>query len=129
MLLFVYGTLRKALENSCLLTNAKVVADIAYTNGVLFQTKYGYPAMLQGDLTVYGELYEITENMLPKLDELEDYVEGRKINLYERKTQTVFTNKNKFVAMVYILSNHKKDIVTKQIINGDWKEYIQSKMN
>ena len=66
---FVYGTLRKGEVNARLLKNAACKAEQCWTNGSLFDTDYGYPAMTQSPSSrVYGELYSVTAEELERLD-------------------------------------------------------------
>ena len=119
---FVYGTLRKGEVNNSLLKNAACMAEQCWTNGLLYDTGYGYPAMTQSPSSrIYGELYSVTEEELEKLDQLEGYQEGRNDNLYVRIQQRVYTDKGVYRAFLYIAS--KENLVKRKIPNGDWKEY------
>lgn len=122
MKVFVYGTLRKGEENAGLLCDAPCIAEQCRTNGFLYDTGYGYPAMKTSQNSrVYGELYEVTESQLGSLDVLEGYTPGGKSNLYERIERTVFTDKGPVNAYLYIAG--KDSLLGKKISNGDWKEY------
>nr|WP_263327194.1 gamma-glutamylcyclotransferase family protein [Neobacillus sp. Marseille-Q6967] len=119
---FVYGTLRKGEPNAHLLKSATCIAEQCWTNGVVYDTGYGYPAIKPTPSSrIYGELYSVTEEELGRLDQLEGYREGRKDNLYERIEQTVYTDKGSFQAYMYIAS--KENLLKKRIPNGDWKEH------
>ncbi len=120
--IFVYGTLRKGEENAHLLKNATCLDEHCWTYGLLYDTGEGYPAMV--DTTTYrtvGELYEVTEEELLLLDELEDYEEGRTNNLYDRVIKEIYTNKGLHHAYVYIAN--QEDLIVKEILGGDWKKY------
>ncbi len=120
---FVYGTLRKGEVNHRLLEKAKCLAEQSWTNGMLYDTGYGYPAMKQSQHSrVFGELYSVTEEELGRLDQLEDYTAGGKNNLYERIKQTVFTHKGNVKAYVYVAN--KENLLKQKIKNGDWKEHV-----
>ncbi|WP_316571419.1 gamma-glutamylcyclotransferase [Neobacillus sp. YIM B06451] len=119
---FVYGTLRKGESNHHLLKNAVRIAEQCWTNGALFDTGYGYPALgLDPQAKVFGELYEVTAEELFRLDRLEGYVEGGTNNLYERVEQLVYTDKGAVTAYLYYAGG--PDLLVKRIPNGDWKEY------
>ncbi|WP_254842752.1 gamma-glutamylcyclotransferase [Bacillus sp. MRMR6] len=119
---FVYGTLRKGEVNHHLLRQAACMAEQAWALGTLYDTGYGYPAMKgEANSNVYGELYEVAEKELARLDILEDYTEGGKDNLYERIQQTVYTDHGPLQAYLYV--TNKEDLLKKKIPNGDWKEY------
>lgn len=119
---FVYGTLRQGEPNAHLLKRATCIAEQCWTDGFLYDTGYGYPAMQPTPSSrIYGELYSVTEEALGRLDQLEGYREGRKNNLYERIVQTVYTDKGSFHSYMYIAS--KENLLKKKIPNGDWKEH------
>ncbi|CAG9620361.1 gamma-glutamylcyclotransferase [Sutcliffiella rhizosphaerae] len=126
MKVFVYGTLRNGEKNARILKHARLLAEQSWTDdGSLYDTGYGYPAFAADKSgTVYGELYEVNEEELVKLDLLEEYEQGRVNNLYERVTQTIHTDKGSISAYVYI---GRKDLFKRRIPTGDWKEYIMIK--
>ncbi|WP_338472553.1 gamma-glutamylcyclotransferase [Niallia sp. XMNu-256] len=119
---FVYGTLRKGESNAYLLKNAICIAEQAWTNGEMYDTGNGYPAIKPSlTLRVYGELYLVTESELERLDQLEGYTSGSTNNLYERIEQTVYTDRGEKEAFVYVEGN--ASICKEEIHRGDWKEY------
>lgn len=122
MKVFVYGTLRKHEGNHGLLKNAVPIAQQAWTYGELFDTGYGYPALKCSEQgKVYGELYEIDQTILSKLDHLEDYKANREDNLYERVEAQIFTDIGEYSGFVYI---EKQEGLGKELIlHGDWKLY------
>src|SRR5690606_14486755 len=99
---FVYGTLRDGESNAYLLQNSIRLAEQSWTQGRLYDTGFGYPALEQSDSTVvFGELYSVTEEELQQLDYLEDYSPNRENNnLYERVEQKVFTDNGLTTAYV-----------------------------
>jgi gamma-glutamylcyclotransferase (GGCT)/AIG2-like uncharacterized protein YtfP len=122
MNLFVYGTLRNGEANAHHLKNATCIAEQCWTNGSLYDTGYGYPAMKQTGLSLmYGELYAVTEEELKRIDQLEGYTEGGSNNLYERMVQTVFTDKGSVTAYVYVA--RRANLLKSNIPNADWKEH------
>jgi gamma-glutamylcyclotransferase (GGCT)/AIG2-like uncharacterized protein YtfP len=115
---FVYGTLRKGERNAQLLKGAKFIAEQCWTNGILYDTRYGYPAMKQSPTSrIYGELYTVTEDELKRIDELEGYTEGGTNNLYERIEQTVYTDNGQCKAFVYVAN--QGNLLRKKIHYGD----------
>ncbi|MFP7296604.1 gamma-glutamylcyclotransferase [Neobacillus niacini] len=125
---FVYGTLRKHERNHFLLEGAELVAEQAWTNGKLFDTSYGYPALQESSNdVVYGELYLVTEEQLRRLDELEGYSVDGSDNLYNRKKQVIYYNRGKSQAYVYIIADHNLQMLKTLIHSGDWKEHILHK--
>ena len=123
---FVYGTLRKEQTNAHFMQGAICIADGAWTYGKLFDTNEGYPAMIcSNEDKVYGEVYEVNEVILQKLDELEEYTGNAETDLYDRITQTVYATDREIEAYVYIAQDKK--MILKVIDSGDWVEYQKEK--
>jgi gamma-glutamylcyclotransferase (GGCT)/AIG2-like uncharacterized protein YtfP len=121
---FVYGTLRKHERNHYLLKEAELVAEQAWTEGKLFDTGYGYPALQESSNdVVYGELYLVTEEQLWRLDELEGYSADGKANLYNRKKKVISYDRGKSQAYVYTIADHNQHMLKTPINSGDWKEH------
>ncbi|NJP37310.1 gamma-glutamylcyclotransferase [Alkalicoccus luteus] len=119
MKLFVYGTLMTGEGNHFFLTKARRLADRARVKGDLYDTGFGYPALVRGDGDVWGELYEVTSELLPAIDELEGFRAGRNWNLYYRTTTDVITNFGLQKALVYY---YNKPVQSgNKIYSGDWK--------
>ncbi|MFD1773430.1 gamma-glutamylcyclotransferase family protein [Paenibacillus rhizophilus] len=121
-LVFVYGTLRQGEENHHLLCNARPIALMAQSKGVLMDTRQGYPAMVQeGSGVVAGELYEMPPEVLARLDELEDYYgQGNPANEYERIRAVVTTDSGQQEAWVYVYLERGQDVIA----GGDWKLHL-----
>ena len=111
MKVFVYGTLRKGQYNHSRLDFAKLIEEIDYINGEMYN--YGsFPAItLESDNRVIGEVYEVDENILRSLDSLEGYP-----SFYDRKD--VVTEKGHKV-FVYFMEQEKVERLDK-IGSGDW---------
>ncbi|AJH75782.1 AIG2-like family protein [Bacillus cereus ATCC 4342] len=123
---FVYGTLRKEQTNAHYMQGAICIADKAWTYGKLFDTNEGYPAMTySSEEKIYGEVYEINDEILHKLDELEEYTGNAETDLYDRITQTVYATDREIEAYVYIAQDKK--MILKVIDSGDWVEYQKVK--
>ncbi|PKJ54150.1 gamma-glutamylcyclotransferase family protein [Bacillus sp. SN10] len=123
---FVYGTLRKEQTNAHYMQGAICIADEAWTYGKLFDTNEGYPAMTYSNKEkVYGEVYEVNDEILHKLDELEEYTGNAETDLYDRITQTVYAVNREIEAYVYIAQDKK--MILKVIDSGDWVEYQKVK--
>ncbi|BCB04287.1 gamma-glutamylcyclotransferase [Bacillus sp. KH172YL63] len=125
MYVFVYGTLRRNEKNHHLLKEAEPVKEQAWTEGILFDSGKGYPVLKEGKGTIYGEIYRITPDILPSLDELEGYLEGREENLYIRKTKQISTDEGLIEAFVY--ETGSEALCQTEIPSGDWKvhQYLQ----
>ncbi|PFL24576.1 branched-chain alpha-keto acid dehydrogenase [Bacillus cereus] len=123
---FVYGTLRKKQTNAHYMQGATCIADAAWTYGELFDTGEGYPAMIcSNGEKVYGEVYEVNDAALQKLDELEEYTGNAESDLYNRITQTIYFGDIEIHAYVYVAQD--REMLKKGIISGDWVEYQKGK--
>ncbi|MEM5642867.1 gamma-glutamylcyclotransferase [Bacillus toyonensis] len=119
---FVYGTLRRGQTNAHYMQGATCIADGTWTYGELFDTNEGYPAMIcSNEVKVYGEVYEVNDDVLHKLDELEEYTGNAETDLYDRITQTVYVADTEIHAYVYIAQDKK--MLKKVIDSGDWLLY------
>lgn len=120
--LFVYGTLRKNERYHHLMNDCTLIAEQAWVHGQLFDSGQGYPSLLTSENNrekAFGELYEVTFAQLELIDKLEDYVPGRKNNLYERISLTIYTDKGKETAYVYVANEAGGKL--HPIKYGDWK--------
>lgn len=81
---FVYGTLRKGCTNHYLLDGLPFVD--AECEGVVRYWEYGvpFPFAKQGQGKIYGELYNVDNSVLKKLDALEGHP-----NFYKRQLLNV----------------------------------------
>ncbi|MBU8907665.1 gamma-glutamylcyclotransferase [Desertibacillus haloalkaliphilus] len=118
---FVYGTLRQNEGNSHFLSDAKCLAQQAWTYGSLYDTGFGYPAMVRDRRgKVYGEVYEVNDDQLQQLNWLEGYVGEGEDNHYHRVSQTIYTDYGEKQAFVYVYDDEKAKRLPK-IDSGDWK--------
>lgn len=126
---FVYGTLRQNESNHHYLEKEKLLASQCWVKGELYDTGYGYPALVnRSDSRVYGELYQIGDKKLEAIDLLEEYYGEGQDNDYERMTKTVYTDKGEERALVYYFPFSKVDLNLK-ISSGDWKNHRLLKKN
>jgi len=112
--LFVYGTLKRGgsrhwiLDGFPFLGRAKAKGFVLYDLGP-------YPAMVPGPGMVYGEVYEVSEEILNALD----WVEGVPV-LYRRKLiEVVFEDGLSLKAWAYIYNGSVKGFP--RIESGEWK--------
>lgn len=120
---FVYGTLRKHERNHYLLNEATLVAEQAWTDGSLYDTGLGYPAVKPSSTeVVYGEIYSVDKAQLQKLDQLEGYDENSDDNLYDRKKQIISYDLGETEAYIYTIADHNEKLLVEKIKSGDWKE-------
>ncbi len=112
--LFVYGTLKRGgsrhwiLEGFPFLGRAKAKGFVLYDLGP-------YPAMVPEDGLVYGEVYEVSEEVLQALD----WVEGVPF-LYRRELiEVIFEDGLSLKAWAYIYNGNVKGFP--RIEDGEWK--------
>jgi len=80
--LFVYGTLMKGCRNHKYIKGKYLNKWNAYTKGKLYHLRdENYPALLQGNDRVRGELYEI-ENLQEKIEDIDQLENYHKNNIY-----------------------------------------------
>lgn len=107
---FVYGTLRKGFGNHRLLEDSTFV-DNAVIRGEMRHLG-GFPGVhLHGNDQVHGEIYEVTEDVMFRLDRLEGHP-----NFYERQ----IVDSSKGPVWVYLFpENHMLD--NSVIKDGVWR--------
>jgi len=89
MIIFVYGTLKKNKGNHLLLETSKFLKEITTSPKYILYIISGLPVLALGKDKVKGELYEIDEIVLSKLDMLEGHP-----SLYVRKNINIPNIKN-----------------------------------
>lgn len=109
---FVYGTLKEGFRNHYLLSELKGLKNI-FVKGTLYSIEgVDYPAFIDGgDFDIQGEVYEVDQDTLSKLDELEGFFEMNHVsNLYERKEMMAYDGNNQelYVVSVYVYCNPDK---------------------
>ena len=119
--IFVYGTLREGETRASLMIENRLEPWIAGTvQGELRDLGY-YPALIQGNGCVHGELHQYKQitDVLKKLDHIEGYERvGDSENLYERILIDVTTDNGIVQAWTYRMCEQ----VGSKIESGDWKK-------
>lgn len=94
------------------------------------QTKKGYPAIIPGDNWVYGELLELRdfENLIVRLDEIENFTEADCDNEYNRILTATFQPETGITDEAYVYWYGRQDLNTPEnpavfIPGGDWREF------
>jgi gamma-glutamylcyclotransferase (GGCT)/AIG2-like uncharacterized protein YtfP len=118
---FVYGTLMKGFVHHDKLGQSKRLAEQAFVRGELYNTHEYYPAMIRGNGTVYGELYEVSEDVLKVLDNLEEYTGDPERDLYDRIKVQVTTDTGETEAYTYMLTEKKNTMIRDKVSYHDWK--------
>ncbi|WP_394175827.1 gamma-glutamylcyclotransferase family protein [Guptibacillus hwajinpoensis] len=77
-LVFCYGTLRHGESNHGVIQGAiqgAILRELnSWTKGMLYDTRNGYPALIESNNgQVYGEVYEVNEQLLERIDLLEGF--------------------------------------------------------
>lgn len=101
MNVFVYGSLMKGYWNNKLLENSIYTGMAKLVDYEMYHVS-GFPGIIRkcGDYII-GEVYEIDEETLKRLDELED--EGR---MYIRQPEAIILeNQEEIKAFVYVWNN------------------------
>lgn len=131
---FVYGSLMEGYFNYDKYLKGKVISrEYARTKGELYHlSNCGYPAMIEGEEYVYGELIELIdyEKSIEVLDALESFHgEGNPINEYNRKIVSVevLCNKRKELAYAYVYNTKSVEELRANnpyIKDGNWTNFI-----
>jgi gamma-glutamylcyclotransferase (GGCT)/AIG2-like uncharacterized protein YtfP len=136
--LFVYGSLRKGSFNYNKHLKGHILERVmGKTVGSLFHIENkGYPAMIQGDAEIIGEIITLeSKELLKAIDAVENYDSITYDTCeYLRKPIKVINQVTDAVeiidAYVYNMTNKEnhKDLL-RIVPSGDWLEYIESKEN
>jgi gamma-glutamylcyclotransferase (GGCT)/AIG2-like uncharacterized protein YtfP len=127
VLLFVYGTLRKEGTNHHFLESANLIEPLCWVFGQMFDTGLGYPVIKEGsERKVVGELYEITESELQKVDQLEDYSPHNETNEYVRLIGQVFTANKCYEAYFYVAGDQLQNCQN-LVEEDDWISHCRKK--
>ena len=121
-LVFCYGTLRSGESNHNVISGAVLKESSCWTKGKLYDTGDGYPALIQNDSgKVYGEVYEVNDHLLERINLLEGYEEGRDHDLYDRVVMNIGTDQGRYEAITYVM--RKPEERFSEIRSGDWVTY------
>ncbi len=121
MYLFVYGTLMNGERAHFMLSKGTFLGQ-CYTRCASLYNMGSFPGLKASKNphdTVKGELYRITEDMIPQLDGYEGYRDGDVNSLYVRDLVTVFQEGKVTEAYTYFINCQvDEDSVIK---TGDWR--------
>lgn len=103
VLMFVYGSLRKKGHNHQFLENEEFLMK-GFVKGTLFKLQeVPYPALLEGDGFIVGELYRVSENAESRIDFLEGFIsENHPRNLYHKILVDVYNEQHQPVEKAYV---------------------------
>ncbi|QKR00469.1 gamma-glutamylcyclotransferase [Metallosphaera tengchongensis] len=124
MYIFVYGSLRYGFELHHYLRRSRFVG-LGYAEGFEMYNLGGYPGVVKGDGRVWGEVYEINQETLARLDQVEGY-EGLEDDLYVRETTTVYFDEQRQhkLSGVYLYIYNQPTKEKDQITSGDYSRWI-----
>jgi gamma-glutamylcyclotransferase (GGCT)/AIG2-like uncharacterized protein YtfP len=121
--IFIYGTLLPGLRLEAQMGGARFVAAAQVLGRLVDVGRY--PGFLQGDGLVTGEVYEVDELHLARLDVVEDMVPGdRAASQYWREQVTVAAGQFPGPPLPTPVSQRPVDGCT-AIAHGDYRRYIR----
>lgn len=130
---FVYGTLMTGfIYHEKYLSDYIIEKHTGYLKGDLYHLNYGYPAAVDGEGLIKGEIFIVKEiaDILPSLDMLEDY-HNCEADLYIRQIRDIRdTSGNVIPCYVYMWSPKRKrelDLAGTKIEHGDWRKFMVKK--
>jgi gamma-glutamylcyclotransferase (GGCT)/AIG2-like uncharacterized protein YtfP len=104
-----------------MLAGSERTAAQCYTEGKLYDTGLGFPAMTQERGNgVNNEMYRVTPGILQRLDALVGYYGEGQNNHYMRVIQSIHTDTGEMKVYVYVYPVEKVDGLD-CIELGDWK--------
>lgn len=122
-LLFIYGTLMPGLRLEAEMHGAQFMGA-AQVPGRLVDVGR-YPGLLQGPGLVSGEIYEVDDAHLARLDAVEEMVPGnRAASQYWREAVTVLSGPLQGQPVQTYVYNRPVDACT-PIPHGDYRRYIR----
>ena len=121
--LFIYGTLMPGLRLEAEMHGARFMGPAQVPGGLVDLGRY--PGFLQGDGSVSGEVYEVDDAHLARLDGVEDMVPSdRAASQYWRETVTVSGGPLQGQQVQTYVYNRPVDGCT-PIPHGDYRRYIR----
>lgn len=116
---FVYGTLMKDETNHHYLENSTFL-DMATIEGYEMYNVGWYPAIIDGNGLIIGELYHVPNTDMPSIDMLEG--EG---SLYIKRCETVTDSKgNSSFAFIYVYNRDCSDLERISVWNREYVWYV-----
>jgi gamma-glutamylcyclotransferase (GGCT)/AIG2-like uncharacterized protein YtfP len=121
--LFIYGTLMPGLRLEAEMHGALFVGPAQILGRLIDVGRY--PGLLQGDGQVSGEVYEVDDAHLARLDVVEDMVPGDRVaSQYWREEVTVLSGPLQGQRVQTYVYNRPTDDCT-PIAHGDYRRYIR----
>lgn len=135
--IFVYGSLRKGMYNYDLyLKKYHTYVQEAYVKGTLYSLKDAiYPALIEGDKMILGEIHEVPYHVLSAVDIMEGYNgTNNSSNEYNRDICPIYNRHGKIIAHLPVytfnLSNPTNvQRLDKEITCLDYVNYITNQIH
>lgn len=135
MYVFVYGTLRKGDSRFGVLADCKCLHEVAFVAGFEMLDLGGFPGIVPGNGKIVGEIYEVDEDTLSRLDSIEGYREDDpKHSLYIRQEVDAYYDDGGSIPgptgcggtiLTYVFNEGRRQrgVDRKVIESGDWFEH------
>ncbi|MGB9622104.1 MAG: gamma-glutamylcyclotransferase family protein [Brevinematia bacterium] len=123
--IFVFGTLRKGQPRNYLLEKEKFLGYGFIEGFELYYIKNLFPGIVQGEGKVFGEVYEVSEDKLYQLDEVENVFKVKDVDVGLSKRARVkvkLNNSEEIDAWCYIFIQDLENSI--KIESGDWLNFI-----
>ncbi|MCE0494040.1 gamma-glutamylcyclotransferase family protein [Vibrio salinus] len=114
-LVFVYGSLRKGEPNHVYLDSCQFIGDFSTQPQFAMYDLGTYPAIVEGHFSVRGEVYQLDDDQLHRLDELE----GVPVEYRRETIATPFGD-----AWIYIYQDVASADLSQLVSSGDWCDRI-----
>ena len=130
--IFVYGRLREGMYNyKRFLEGNSTFLGYGYVKGALYALMdVPYPALLEGNDTIIGEIYEVDEDVAAAIDELEGYIPDDQMNHYHKVTLNITLENQETLALPVYLYNQNNECnpqLGERITSGDYLAYMADK--
>lgn len=126
MQLFVYGSLLRGMSLSSYMEGTKFLGP-AYVRAEMFYLGF-YPGIIKGNQLVFGELYEVSEEQIPKIDEVEDYIElDNERSAYLRRPIDAYQLSDGKLVKAAAYYYNRSPIDKPRIECGDYRNFMMAK--
>ena len=137
--IFVYGSLRTGFFNYEKYLKGKVIkSELGRVRGTLYHMKKeGYPALVEGDGFVYGEVMTILdyENTIEAMDVMEGYLgplnSNNEYNRVEMDVEILGKKSSEKCYVYYYGMNDKEEFENNSILiqDGNWRNFMLKKVS
>lgn len=123
MKIFVYGTLKRGFHNHKCLGDSKFLTGAVLMDFEVYDLPYGFPGIKpKNGRGVFGEIYEVSEEQLPRVDMLEGYREDSpQTSMYLRIKAVALTDDDTLEEVYTYMWNGRLPVGSELIKNGEWR--------